>query len=90
MKKIDLPEHIETIMDVLEETESFIKDYYPNLNKDFKTETKEVKDDISELDEIIKEYWLRRNLGIFNEDCFYYSDLNPFLPHKQFLKELLT
>lgn len=46
--------------------------------------------DISELDEIIKEYWLRRNLGIFNEDCFYYSDLNPFLPHKQFLKELLT
>ena len=46
--------------------------------------------DITVLDEIIKEYWIRRKLGIFNEDCFYYSDLNPFLAHKDFLKELLT
>lgn len=46
--------------------------------------------DITILDNIIKEYWLRRKLGIFNEDCYYYSDLNPFLPCKDFLKELLT
>lgn len=46
--------------------------------------------DISELDSMIDEYWTRRNLGAFNEDCYYYSDLNPFLPHKKFLKELLT
>lgn len=46
--------------------------------------------DIAVLDEIIKEYWTRRRLAIFNEDCYYYSDLNPFLAHKDFLKELLT
>lgn len=46
--------------------------------------------DITILDNIIKEYWLRRKLGIFNEDCYYYSDLNPFLPYKDFLRELLT
>lgn len=46
--------------------------------------------DITILDNIIKEYWIRRRLGIFNEDCYYYSDLNPFLPYKDYLKELLT
>lgn len=46
--------------------------------------------DITILDNILKEYWLRRRLGIFNEDCSYTSDLNPFLGQKQFLNELLT
>lgn len=46
--------------------------------------------DITILDNILKEYWLRRRLGIFNEDCSYISDLNPFLCQKQFLNELLT
>jgi len=46
--------------------------------------------DISELDEMIQEYWTRRSLGAFNEDCYFYSDLNPFLSHRDYLKELLT
>jgi hypothetical protein len=49
--KLRIPFLTKETIEVLEETESFIKDYYPNLNKDFKTETKEVKDDISEPDE---------------------------------------
>lgn len=45
---------------------------------------------IEELDFIIDRYIERRKNGFFNEDCYYYSTLNPFIPHKQFLKELLT
>ena len=46
--------------------------------------------DISILDSIIDKYIERRKLGVFNEDCFYHSEANPFIPHKAFLKGLLT
>lgn len=46
--------------------------------------------DIAELDDAVKNYIARRRLGIFNEDCFYYSEANPFIPHKAFLERLLT
>lgn len=45
---------------------------------------------IDELDSIIDHYIERRKNQFFNEDCFYYSTLNPFIPHKEYLKELLT
>ena len=45
---------------------------------------------IDELDSIIDHYIERRKNRFFNEDCFYYSTLNPFIPHKEYLKELLT
>lgn len=46
--------------------------------------------DISVLDEIMKKYWTRRKLKLFNEDCSYDSSLNPFIKHKAYLKKLLT
>ena len=45
---------------------------------------------ISELDEAVDKYIQRRRIGIFNEDCFYQSEANPFIPHKDFLFKLLT
>lgn len=45
---------------------------------------------IEELDLIVDKYIERRKNGFFNEDCYYYSTLNPFIPHKQYLNELLT
>lgn len=45
---------------------------------------------IAELDLAVKNYIERRKLGIFNEDCFYQSTLNPFIVHKEYLKKLLT
>lgn len=45
---------------------------------------------IAELDDAVDKYIARRKLGIFNEDCFYQSEANPFIPHKEFLSKLLT
>ena len=45
---------------------------------------------IEELDEIIFQYWTCRDLEVFNEDCFPYSSLNPFLEHKDYLDKLLS
>ena len=42
------------------------------------------------LDKMITNYWICRNLGVFNEDCYSYSSLNPFLEHKEYLNRLLT
>ena len=46
--------------------------------------------DIAELDDAVDKYIARRRIGIFNEDCFYQSEANPFIPHRNFLKEMLT
>lgn len=46
--------------------------------------------EISVLDEIMQKYWTRRKLKLFNEDCSYDSNLNPFIDYKPYLKELLT
>lgn len=45
---------------------------------------------IAELDDAVDKYIARRKLGIFNEDCFYQSEANPFIPHKEFLSKMLT
>lgn len=45
---------------------------------------------IDELDEAVDKYIARRKLGIFNEDCFYYSEANPFVPHRKYLQKVLT
>lgn len=45
---------------------------------------------IAPLDKMITNYWICRNLGVFNEDCYSYSSLNPFLEHKEYLNRLLT
>lgn len=45
---------------------------------------------IDELDDAVEKYIARRRIGIFNEDCFYYSEANPFIPHKQYLQQILT
>ncbi len=50
--KLKIPFLTKPIVEVLEETESFISDYYPTLNAEFK-ETK-VKDEVSS-EEVIKE-----------------------------------
>lgn len=42
------------------------------------------------LDKMVRDYWTCRKLGIFNEDCYPYSSLNPFLDQKDYLGELLT
>ena len=46
--KLRIPFLTKPIMDVLEETESFIKDYYPNLDENFKSDFKETKDEVKE------------------------------------------
>lgn len=45
---------------------------------------------IEPLDKMVRDYWTCRKLGVFNEDCYPYSSLNPFLEHKDYLGELLT
>jgi len=45
---------------------------------------------ISELDEAVDKYINRRRLGFFNEDCYYQSKANPFIPHKAYLSKILT
>ena len=45
---------------------------------------------IADLDIAVSKYIERRKLGIFNEDCFYQSTLNPFIAHREYLKKLLT
>lgn len=45
---------------------------------------------IADLDLAVAKYIERRKLGIFNEDCFYQSTLNPFIAHREYLKKLLT
>lgn len=45
---------------------------------------------IEPLDKMVDDYWTSRMLGVFNEDCYYYSSLNPFLDHKEYLDKLLT
>lgn len=45
---------------------------------------------IADLDLAVAKYIERRKLGIFNEDCFYQSTLNPFITHREYLKKLLT
>lgn len=45
---------------------------------------------ISTFDQIIETYWSRRQMQVFNEDCYYDSTLNPFIDHKEYLKEILT
>ena len=39
---------------------------------------------------MISDYWICRRLGVFNEDCYSYSSLNPFLEQKDYLNKLLT
>lgn len=46
--------------------------------------------EISVLDGILEKYWTRRKLKLFNEDCSFDSNLNPFIDYKSYLKELLT
>lgn len=46
--------------------------------------------DISTFDQIIQKYWSRRRMQVFNEDCYYDSTLNPFVDHKEYLKDILT
>lgn len=45
---------------------------------------------IADLDLAVSKYIERRKLGVFNEDCFYQSTLNPFIAHRRYLKRLLT
>ena len=45
---------------------------------------------IADLDLAVTKYIERRKLGVFNEDCFYQSTLNPFIAHREYLKKLLT
>lgn len=45
---------------------------------------------IDDLDDAVNKYIERRKLGIFNEDCFYYSEANPFIPHREYLQKVLT
>lgn len=45
---------------------------------------------IADLDIAVSKYIERRKLGVFNEDCFYQSTLNPFIAHRDYLKKLLT
>ena len=45
---------------------------------------------IADLDLAVTKYIERRKLGLFNEDCYYQSTLNPFVAHRNYLKKLLT
>ncbi len=45
---------------------------------------------IADLDLAVAKYIERRKIGLFNEDCFYQSTLNPFIVHRDYLKKLLT
>ena len=49
-----------------------------------------IGESILPLDRMINDYWICRKLGVFNEDCYSYSSLNPFLEHKEYLNKLLT
>ena len=54
--KLKIPFLTKPIMEVLEETESFISDYYPTLNTDFKeTKNKVVKEESITKDVVVKE-----------------------------------
>lgn len=45
---------------------------------------------VKPLDKMVSDYWICRKLGVFNEDCYSYTSLNPFLEHKEYLGRLLT
>ena len=49
-----------------------------------------IGESIKPLDKMINDYWICRKLGVFNEDCYSYTSLNPFLEHKEYLNKLLT
>ena len=49
-----------------------------------------IGESIKPLDKMISDYWICRRLGVFNEDCYSYSSLNPFLEQKDYLNRLLT
>lgn len=45
---------------------------------------------IDEFDSIIDNYIDRRKRGVFGEDISYSTQANPFIPHKEYLKSVLT
>lgn len=45
---------------------------------------------IEPLDKMVERYWLYRKMKVFNEDCYPYSSLNPFLTERKYLTELLS
>ena len=53
--KLRIPFLTKPIMDVLEETESFIKDYYPNLDENFKSDFKDLKEEVKVQPEVLEE-----------------------------------
>ena len=97
--KLKIPFLTKPVIDTLEETESFITDYYPSLKKDFvqsKEEpviAKEIKEEIKE--EIIEEKVVeikkdlvqeKRNVEIKPYGA-YYGNIVPDVP-KQFIKKI--
>ena len=58
--KLKIPFLTKPIMEVLEETESFISDYYPTLNTEFK-ETKNK-------DEVVKEESITEDVNVLDEE----------------------
>lgn len=58
--KLKIPFLTKPIMEVLEETESFISDYYPTLNAEFK-ETKNK-------DEVVKEESITEDVNVLDEE----------------------
>ena len=61
--KLRIPFLTKPIMDVLEETESFIKDYYPNLDENFKSEFKTDEKPLETADQMLEE-----NVIVANEE----------------------
>ena len=49
-----------------------------------------IGESIEPLDTMVNDYWTCRTLGLFNEDCYSYSSLNPFLDYKEYLSKVLT
>ena len=45
---------------------------------------------VEPLDTMVRDYWIARQLKTFNEDCYYYTTLNPFLDYKDYLRKILS
>ncbi len=82
--KLKIPFLTKPVMEILEETESFISDYYPSLNTNFKEEKKkeevivkeEIIENISEEIKRVEEEKDERVKPIIN-NSFYYGNVIP-------------
>lgn len=95
--KLKIPFLTRPIMETLEETESFVSDYYPSLNTDFKDVKKEVKPEVKQEEVIVEEPIVEETSPIREEPVEevkktivsipYYGNVMPTIPER-FIKKI--